>query len=348
MKKLSEKAYTILNDTDRIAARDQWFERMKNLFEGREDAYNSEYVFTLRGVVPRPADDALAYTEPETWVLKCLELLADSPICEANRFSPCCVEYPIYGVHFIDKMFGADVFYKDDQWNAHYLDNPVGELQFPDLDKDETWALARRAAQAFLDADVKLPLFGMPTLSSALNIYINLYGEEGLYAMLEDEEAAVHDLTVINDLIRTLHKWYREHIPAEQLQPVISWDRTQPPGHGQLCGCTCQLISGNLYERMVAGLDDALLGDYPNGGMIHLCGSHEQHIPVFKKMKHLRALQLNDRAAHDLQLYLEGLREDQIIYLNPCEGMPVEKALEISGGKRIVICCAMDAPRYKA
>lgn len=88
---------------------------------------------------------------------------------------------------------------------------------------------------------MKLPLFGLPTLSSALNIMVNLYGEEALVAMLDDEEAAMHDL----------------------------------------------------------------------------------------------------------KLYLDGLREDQIIYLNPCEGMSIEKALEISGGKRIVLCEAVDAPELK-
>lgn len=214
----------------------------------------------------------------------------------------------------------------------------------PDLEKDETWNLARRAAKAFLDADVKVPLFGTPTLSSALNIMINLYGEEALVAMLEDEEAAEHDLKVINDLIRTLHRWYRENIPAAQLQPVISWERTQPSGYGQLCGCTSHLLSGRLYGEMIAPLDDALLGDYPHGGMIHLCGVHAQHIECFREMKHLRALQLNDRAAHDLKLYLDGLRKDQIVYLYPCEGMTAEEAVRISGGKRLILIGRSDAP----
>ena len=59
-------------------------------------------------------------------------------------------------------------------------------------------------------------------------------------------------------------------------------------------------------------------------------------------MKALKSIQLNDRASEDLQLYFDGLREDQIIYLIPCEGMPVEKALEITKGKRIVINAHID------
>jgi hypothetical protein len=71
--------------------------------------------------------------------------------------------------------------------------------------------------------------------------------------------------------------------------------------------------------------------------MIHLCGSHAQHIPVWREMKSLRAVQLNDRAAEELERYFFELREDQIIYLNPCKGMTVEQAMEITGGHRLVI-----------
>jgi len=344
---LSASAHQRLNDPILIARRNEWFARLSNLFDGIEDEFNRRYVYTVGGMVPRPDHPDLAYTNPEAWVSACLELLAQQPDCTQNRFAPLCVEYPIYGVHFIDKMFGADVFYYAGQWNARYLSAPVGKLRMPDLEKDETWSLARRAAKAFVDADVALPLFGLPTLSSALNILINLYGDEGLVAMMVDEEAAMHDLQIINDLIRTLHRWYLENIPSQQLQPVISWSRTQPPGYGQLCGCSTQLISPDLYARMIAPLDDALLSEYPLGGMIHLCGAHEQLIPVFRSMKHLRSLQLNDRAAHDLEKYLQGLREDQILYVAPCAEMTSEQILAISGGKRVVLMDHGNAPEIK-
>lgn len=340
---LSETARAVLNDAGRIARRDEWFSRMTDLFDGNRNDYNDRYAFTLMGSVPRPEDMDMAYTQPEKWVEACLELLAAEPEFTGNRFAPGCVEYPIYGVHFIDRMFGARVYYYADQWNADYLNTPVGSLEMPDLERDETWSLARRAAQAFLDADVRLPLFGLPTLSSALNILLNLYGQEALITMCEDEEAAVHDLNVISDLIRALHRWYREHLPQRQLQPVISWARTQPPGYGQLCGCTTQLLSGPMYEEFVAPLDDALLGDYPHGGMIHLCGAHTQHLAAFREMKHLRAVQVNDRAAADLEAYFAGLREDQMIYLNPCDEMGVKEALQITGGRRLVICDAAES-----
>lgn len=337
MRKLSESAHAYLNDPALIARRDRWFDRMRDLFAGREEAYAMGKPYVLHGLVPRPQDNSALYTDPEDWVIDCLERIPQAELDDAQCFVPLCVEYPPYGVHYIDKMLGAHVYHYAGQWNADYLKTPIGSLEMPDLDKDETWQLSKRAAQAFLDADVSLPLFGLPTLASSLNILINLYGQEALIAMMDDEDAVRHDLEVINQLICTLHRWYIQHIPKAQLQPVISWARTQPPGYGQLCGCTTQLLGAGLYDEFIAPLDEAILAEYEHGGMIHLCGSHTQHMKTFRQMKKLRSVQLNDRAAEDLELYLKGLRSDQIIYVNPCPTMPVEKIMEISGGERIVL-----------
>ena len=54
-------------------------------------------------------------------------------------------------------------------------------------------------------------------------------------------------------------------------------------------------------------------------------------------MKSLGAIQLYDRAAWDLEEYFHRLREDQLLYLIPCEEMTVEQALKITGGKRLII-----------
>ena len=287
------------------------------------------------------ASAELIYTDPEKWVEDNLEALAETVAHTAPNdayFTPFCVEYPPYGVHFIDKILGADVFFQDGQWYNRPLKNAVGTLAASDLERDETWSLAKRAALAFVAQGVKLPLFGMPTLSSALNIGINIYGQEILVAMLENPDAARRDLSVINDAIMRMHSWYIANVPQTQLQPVISWHRTQPPGHGQLCGCSTQLISAAHYAELVAPLDNALLGCYPNGGMIHLCGAHTQHIPTFRAMPNLKALEMNDRAALDLPHYHAGLRDDQLIYLNCFADMPPARALEITnGGDRLVI-----------
>lgn len=329
-----------LNDPVLIAKRDQWFTKLQNLFDGTY-ADTENRVFVLAGALSRGKSDP--YREPEQWVDECLaninESLADAGLND-RHFCPVCVEYGIYGVHYIDRIFGANVYYQAGQWYNDYLKTPIGTLEDPDLDNDETFQLSIRAAKRFAEVGGTFPLYGLPTIASVMNIAVNLYGQEILVEMLADPDNARKDLETINRTLVRVHQAFRDIIPEQQLQPVISWARTQPPGFAQICGCTTQLISGELYRDMVMDLDEAVLNVYPHGGMIHICGSHRQHIENFRNMKSLRAVQVNDRAAEDLEYYFNGLRDDQIIYLCPCSGMTIERAMEITGGHRLVLCAA--------
>jgi hypothetical protein len=326
--------YRILNRTDLTNRRDWWFIQLDALRTSKPD-----YPVLLMGVTGEGISDP--YLAPGRWMDEALDDLA----VQANRladpevFRPLIIEFGLYGVHFVDKILGADVFDLDGEgnWQARYLETPIGALEWPDLFIDPTWRLARRTALAFVEAEVRLPLFGLPTIASALNIAVNLYGQEMLLAMAERPERARRDLALINELLCTLHRWYLAHVPLYQLQPVVATRRTQPPGCGQLCGCTTQLLSAETYRSLVAPLDDALLSTYPRGGMIHLCGRHTQHLATWREMDSVRAVQLNDRAAKDLEAYYRGLRSDQLLYVNPCEEMPIRRILEITGGERTVI-----------
>ena len=332
----------IMNEAALVAQRDRWFDRLQEVFDG---TYREPIAFVLDGVRGQGVCDP--YAEPERWVDECMaDIAANRAALAANeeKFVPVCVEFGLYGVHYIDRIFGSNVYFKSGQWYNDYLTTPIGELRDPDLEHDETFQLSLRAARRFAEVGGELTLFGLPTIASTLNIAINLYGQEILMAMLEEPEAARADLETINRTLVRIHKAFMEILPPRQLQPVISWARTQPPGYGQICGCSTQLLSGELYREMIADLDEDVLRAYPNGGMIHLCGSHAQHIETFRNMKALRAVQVNDRAAEDLQLYFDGLREDQVLYLNPCAGMTVERAMEITGGRRLVICAHLDRP----
>jgi len=322
-----------LNDSSLIAARQDRFAALQLLFDGAP----AKQAFRVWGTGSWGHCDM--YRQPEQWIHEALGQLClkTTDILDPAVFRPLCVEPGFFGVHFVDRVLGADVFELDGAWQVHELTSPLGQLRSPDLDTSPTWQLARRAAQAFLDAKVRLPLFGLPTIASTLNVGVNLYGGNLLEAFYTRPEEAARDLATINQTLIQMHRWYLEHLPIEQLQPVVSFQRTQPPGFGQICGCTTQLLSPALYRDFVAPLDNALLATYPRGGMIHLCGTHAQHLPVWRQMKSLRAFQLNDRAAADLPLYFQQTREDQILYVMPCPEMPREKILEITGGKRLVL-----------
>lgn len=324
-----------LTDADLIQAREHHFARLRSLYDGTL----TDLPFVLQGRSGWTATSQ--YTQPGQWVEDSLADLAAhaDAIKDTRIFRPLVIEAWQYGVHFVDRILGAEVYDLDGtgNWQAHYLTTPVGELRTVDLDSNETWNLAARTAQAFVRTGVTVPVFGLPVIASVWNIAINLYGQEIILAMYTNPEAARRDLATINSLLCEMHRRFMSILPEGQLQPVCACGRCQPPGYGQLCGCSTQLLSPELYRDFIAPLDDQLLSVYPNGGMIHLCGTHTQHIPVWREMRSLRAAQLNDRAAEDLAIYFNELRDDQILYVNPCDGMPIERILEITGGRRAVM-----------
>ncbi len=357
-----DEALKILRDPALVQKRAQHMQRLERVFDGPTpdgplflNGYSAGFQVVesvgglqvlsdpltgnIRGDCPDP------YREPEAWVDFALIDAAEHVwgLDDEQTFRPICVELGPYGVHFVDSLLGAEVF--QDQagaWHSQPVPWQVGGLPEPRLDGKAGWQVARRVAKAFLRRRVTVPLFGMPTIASALNIAVNLYGDRVLLAFHDAPQRAQRDLRMINGLLCWLHQWYQRAIPREQLQPVIAAWRCQPPGHGQLCGCSTQLVSPQTYAEFIAPLDEPLLGTHPRGGMIHLCGAHTHLIAIWREMKTLRAVQLNDRAAEELEAYVRGLRADQVIYVNPCAGMGVEDILRIASGRRIVVVA--DAP----
>ena len=322
----------ILDDPELIEVREAHFMRLEALYAGEK----LENEFILQGIGRYTEDDGPDW---EKWLDESLDSLAEQ-VEEAKNpdvFRPLVINYNPHGVHFVDYLFGADVFQLEGGgWQVRYLESPIGELEYPVLESNDSWQAVTSLTHAFLERDVPTVLFALPTIASTLNIAVNLYGQKILEAMLLEPEAARHDLRIINDLLCDIHRWYRKNIPLEQLQCIVAASRCQPPGFGQLCGCTTQLLSPELYQEFIAPLDDELLSVYPYGGMIHLCGMHTQHIPVWREMTSLRAVQTNDIASENLDKYFNELRDDQILYINRCEGMPVGRIREVTGGRRVV------------
>ncbi|NQT93665.1 MAG: hypothetical protein HQ559_12970, partial [Lentisphaerae bacterium] len=242
-----------------------------------------------------------------------------------------------YNVHFTDCILGARVYENDGRWWTEPIETEIGQLPVPDLEADKTWHLVRSVAAAFVARKVTLPLFGMPVIAGSLTVAVNIYGARFLEVLLTDPAAAEHDLQVINNVTCRLYRWYYDHVPVQQLQQVGSASRCMPPGHVSVYGCTSHLLSEALYRDRVAPFDEEVLSTSSSGGLIHLCGEHSHHISTWRNMESLRAVQLNDRAAEDLEYYFTGLRDDQVIYLHPTDTMTVQRALDLTEGKRIVL-----------
>jgi hypothetical protein len=270
-----------------------------------------------------------------------LDRLRDA-VADPINFRPPVVEFSPLGVHFVDAFLGARVFRFEDQWWSALLPGSLADLDHPDFECHPLlrWAeTAMRAVQADLPAGWSV---AGPVFSSPLNVVINLFGEAALMGLVEAEAPAIRGLTVISATLCRLHAWLGYAVPGARF--YCSSARYAPDGIGHLCGCSTQLLSAAMYRRYFAPLDAHVLGMYPGGGTIHLCGHHTQHLPTWRAMREVRGVQLNDAAADEFDAYYHGLRDDQVIYIAPTEAMPLDRILDISGGRRVILQGRLEQP----
>jgi len=256
---------------------------------------------------------------------------------ENGHFQPLVLQQLVYGHLLVSRMLGAKARFYKGQWWSEKMGFQVGTLQAPDLDKDPLVRKLLRFVEQMVEHSDGLFYIAYQVIHSAFIVAVDLLGEGFLLAMVEEPNAARHDLEVIAGVLSFLQEKICSIIPPAQFVPYIGDTRFTPPGVGIIDGCTTQLISSGTYASLVEPLDARLASYFPRGALMHLCGSSSQHIPAFRGMAKLRCVQLNDRAAEDYPLYYHGLREDQIIYIMPTVKMDIKEIIRISGGRRTIV-----------
>ena len=276
---------------------------------------------------------------PQAWLDDVLEDMRGQSDTLADRatFRPAIIELDPWGVHYIDQFFGANVyFYAGQVWNDE-LKYDLSELAPPDVVHSPLFQQSLELGQIVSSATQAKVLVAGPVLSCPANIAINLFGQRFLEALLERPALAQRTLRIITDVIITLTRAWKDRIPPEIHRNFVSLNRCTPPGFGEIDGCATQLISGAHYRQYFAPLDEEILRVSAQGGLIHICGSHQQHISTWAQMKALRAIQLNDRAADDLALFYAQTRPDQTLYVTPHEHLTIAQILEITHGHRTIL-----------
>ena len=277
--------------------------------------------------------------DPDYWIADVLADMAARRDLLADRdvFCPAAIHLDPLGVHFVDAIFGANVYIHGPQFWSDELPGDVGDLQPPDIEACPIFRQAAILAHKAVEASQGWLLVGAPVLSCAINTAINLYSQRFLTALVDSPDDARRAVRIITDAMITLTRAFEKIIPDPIRRTSVPENRYAPPGHGLIDGCATQLVSARQYQEYFLEADGLALGSNPYGGMIHLCGAHRQHIPVWRAMRALGAVQLNDRATDDLPYYLAGLRTDQILYVAPTEKYPAERVLALVDPRRLVL-----------
>ena len=294
----------------------------------------------------RGTNDIDMLKDPDAWIDDVLSDMAEKAVAASDRvtFRPLVMELDPLGVHYIDAILGANVYFHNDQVWSDPLTCDLEELSMPDLSQSEVFQASLRLAKRAVEVSQGHFFVTTPVLSCPINIGINIFGQQLLEALISRPDAARHALRIINDVIAACIRAFSEVIPESIRRNFVAENRYTPPGFGEIDGCATQLVSARQYEEFFAPLDEELLDISPYGGLIHLCGASAQHIPVWREMKKLRSVQLNDRAAEDVELYFRGLRPDQILYVAQTETTPLKRILEITGGQRLIFQGVLEKP----
>ena len=281
--------------------------------------------------------------EPDAWLADALADIREhaAEAADPRTFRPMVIELDAFGTHYIDALFGARVGFVEGQVWSDQLACDLEDLAEPLLDENEVFHASLRLARRAVELTEGRFFISNPVLSCPANIGINLFGERLLEALAVRPEAARRALRIVTNVIKRCMAAFAEAIPFDQRVNTVGCNRYAPPGFGFIDGCATQLVSAEHYAGFFAPVDAELLAFHPRGGMIHLCGAHEQHIPAWRAMQALRSVQLNDRAADDFEAYFRGLREDQIVYIGPTAAMPLARILDISAARRVVLQCAL-------
>ena len=220
-------------------------------------------------------------------------------LLDRKTYRPLVIEMDALGTHFIDALFGDHVRFHEGQVWSETLPIDIADLEMPDMGRSRVYEASLRLARLAVEAAQGRLFIATPVLSCPINIGINLFGDRLLTALMERPDTARRALRIITEVIAETICTFAAIIPPEQRLNSVGNERYAPPGFGFIDNCATQLISARHYREFFAPLDAELLGLYPRGGQIHLCGGHRQHIRAWSEMPQVRSVQLNDRAADD-------------------------------------------------
>lgn len=218
-------------------------------------------------------------------------------------------------VEFIDKMDPAATGFIIDS------EEQLDQLQPPDIEKDGLMPHVLKFLRYFKE-NSDIPV-GITDCQGPLTSALQLIGYDKLFYWMYDYPEKIHALM---DLITdTLIRWIKKQkeVIGEPLDCCAGNQGVYvPEGIGVwLSDDDAVLMPPSLYDEFVVPYNDRLMGTF-GGGIIHFCGTANQHIESFNQMKYLRGINnfsLGD--AESLYKLRTGLNKDIVVVA--CDFTPI-------------------------
>ena len=319
-----------------LGARESGFQRVFN-GETLDSAPSWCFNGDLKQIRP---EILLEEKDKEGWLdnqLRAVKANVEEALDAGSLFYPIIEMSSLYGTHYMDVLFGADVKWHEKQFWSESVDTPVADIAPPDFEGSELIGQTLELARWIKERTGGSFLIAMPDVGCPLNIAINLLGEQFLMELAIAPESAKRALDIIGEATRRVYELLIEAVGQETLRCHNAFYVYTPYDYAGLSICATQLISAEHFSACVADADDASVPPVYKGMIQHICGSSTQHIDELAGRQRVKGVQLNDAGADDFEAYFQGLRTDQVVYVCPTERMSLEKVKSISRGERTII-----------
>ena len=187
------------------------------------------------------------------------------------------------GVNFLPKM--------DPTTEIPIMKNPeeIDRMKMPDFSKDGLMPKVLDTIRYF-QKNSEIPI-GFTDNHGPLTLAVQVVGYENLFYWMYDYPKQIHKLMDL--LSDTLIAWvtHQKELIGEPLNHCFGNQGIYvPEGVGVwFSDDDCVILPESLYREFVVPYNEKILKHF-GGGILHFCGTANQHIENFKRMKHLRGI----------------------------------------------------------
>jgi len=222
-----------------------------------------------------------------------------------------------YGTGILCSLFGADVFWMDDELNTLPTnkpleggrggDDPIGRLLdagVPGLDTG-FGGRAFETAEYYKETLAPYPKIREavwiyhPDLQGPIDIVELLWGSAMFLAFYsEPEKVKIFTQLVTETYIKYLTRWF-EIVPERDEVYFAHWGNFFK-GHVMLRDDSIVNLSPQMYAEFVKPYDERVLGEFGGGG-IHFCGKADHCIDTMTDSEHLTAVNMSQPHLNDMR-----------------------------------------------
>ena len=191
--------------------------------------------------------------------LRAVRANVEEALDSASLFYPIIEMFSLYGTHYMDVLFGAEVRWHEGQFWSEPVDYAVADIAAPVLNGSP---LVRESVELAMWIKEKTDgrfLIAMPDVGCPLNIAINIFGEAFLLEMALDPNSARRALLLIGEATRRVCGLLIEAVGQETLRCHNAYYVYTPQDVAGLSICASQLVSPQHVRELIADADDACM-----------------------------------------------------------------------------------------